>query len=206
MSDNQTPDFDPSIAEDAIDDYFISRGSNGYATFDSSTPGVVAFERISENLAWDELAAHVVRKTGYTLTCIADADWSFNDQPDEEATWFAFETEGLTDDYRDDPYRNKLQRPFTPETAPTAEDFARRNQALKFVVAHRDELAARLRYIGNSGDEYEDTVRRSSFLNRITADLDASQQDVIQALLDRDVDKAMELHDALEASTDTPKP
>ncbi len=105
------PEFDPTIAEDALQAYMNRIFGGGLETFESSAVGVVAFERLSGNdddkVDWDALATEMSRAAGFPVACIANADWSLDGRCDEEATFVAFQVPGVDPDYLESS-RNKL--------------------------------------------------------------------------------------------------
>lgn len=100
--------FDRTVAEDAV-----REALGGVEIFESTVPGVVAFERV-EAPDWDAFAADLASKVGHTVACIASTDWSFEDRNDEEGFFVAFAIPSVAADYADDG-RNLM----TPRAVPS---------------------------------------------------------------------------------------
>jgi len=109
---------DREAAAVALDQYMDLVGVGMVTVFESRTPGVMAFERLTAREAapvdWDMLAQVLSAAGGAPVVCVAPCDWSFDDSHDEEATLVAFDVPGLDDGYRDDP-RNELSAGYMAE-------------------------------------------------------------------------------------------
>jgi hypothetical protein len=82
----------------------------GQEVFESANPGVVALERLCGPEGYrhlQALAEDITSRTGLSVLCIANCDWSFDDECDDEATFISFDVPSLPDSYRTD-YRNKI--------------------------------------------------------------------------------------------------
>lgn len=195
-----TNGFDASIAEDAINKFLEKSLGGMYATLESDVPGVVAFERMDgfgkPQFDWNELACAVARDTGYTLVCIANADWGRNDGPDEEATYFAFEVPDFDPNYND-PYRNLIDGPITPTTA-TSTDFENWRTARTYVEGRFEELKGKMKY--TSGAEFAAAKQDSENLIRIGKELRAWDRDIVSALLVHDLPQAIAAQEVKEAA------
>lgn len=98
--------FDASLAEAALQAYMEKRlGGFGIETFESAAPGVIAFERLGwsdENkIDFDELEQELEKATGLEVVAIVDCEWSFDDKPDEKATYVSFNIPSLEESYKD---------------------------------------------------------------------------------------------------------
>jgi len=95
--------FDRGAAEDALQEYLCARLHGGAPMFESRVAGVIAMERLGwddeQKIDWDDLSAALEKATGVAVACIDDCDWSFDDQCDEEATYFAFAIPSLDAGY-----------------------------------------------------------------------------------------------------------
>lgn len=109
--------FDRAKAEAAIDEYIISKLTLPLETFESRTPGVIAFERPSyideDKIDFDELAEFVSARVGIEVVSIGHCDWTFDDDCDEEAIAVAFDIPALEPEYRD-VYDNLISREASP--------------------------------------------------------------------------------------------
>lgn len=103
--------FDPEAAEEALQIFLQGALGGGVETFPSSTPGVIAFERLDfrdeSKIDWAKFQIDMKTATGFNAICVANCDWTFDEKCDEEATLVAFDVPGLPPEYRND-YRNKL--------------------------------------------------------------------------------------------------
>lgn len=113
--------FDRGKAEIALQDYLIAKIGGGASMFESREPGVIAMERLGwqdeDRIDWEELAFTLENEIGTPVACIDDADWSFDDRPDEEATYIAFAIPSLNPEYADEAARSTRffrQKPTTP--------------------------------------------------------------------------------------------
>ncbi|WP_315921196.1 hypothetical protein [Mesorhizobium sp. SP-1A] len=109
--------FDRAKAEAAIDEYIISKLTLPLETFESNTPGVIAFERPSyideDKIDFDELAEFVSARVGIEVVSIGHCDWTFDDDCDEEAVAVAFDIPALEPEYRD-VHGNLISREASP--------------------------------------------------------------------------------------------
>lgn len=192
--------FDASIAEDAINKVLEKALGGMYGTLESTVPGVVAFDRIDgfnkPLFDWNDLACAVARDTGYTLLCIANADWQTDDGPDEEATYFAFAVPDLDSNYVD-PYRNLIDGPITPTTA-TAEDFENWRTARTYLEGRFEELKGKMKYA--TGEEFEAAKLDSANLIRVGETLRAWDKEIVAGLLAHDLAQALAAKEAQEAA------
>jgi hypothetical protein len=98
--------FDRALAESIVQDFMIEKLKGGVATFESSTTGVIALERLSyidtDKFEWDDLAELLEEKLGIPVAAIEDCDWSFDDRCDEEATYIAFRIPSLEKGYAEE--------------------------------------------------------------------------------------------------------
>lgn len=119
--------FDRAEAESVIEDWLLEKGAGSREFFASRQPGVIAFERLGyedrQGADLQGLAADLLDKTGVHVACIANCDWSFDEDSDLEATYVAFRIPSLDEGY-DTPYRNEIvptddeELAATPLTAP----------------------------------------------------------------------------------------
>lgn len=98
--------FDRDKAEDALQKYMEAKLGGGIATYESRVAGVIAMERLNlfvdDQIDWDAFAEVLKAEVGVPVACIANCDWTFDDQCDEEATYIAFDILSLDDSYRDE--------------------------------------------------------------------------------------------------------
>lgn len=184
--------FERTEVEDIINDFFTRKVGGPFSILESSVPGVIALERPdsydTRKFHWDELAAEIARKTGLGVNSIVHCDWQNVDDADSEAVYIAVEIPSLPKDYRDDEWRNQITA-RSPVDVPTPEDFAARDRALLFAEAHLEELRARRKYATEA--EIVGIDRHIEFLRNVQG-LQADDKAVVQALLDRDVEAAIE--------------
>lgn len=206
--------FDRSVVEDIVQAYFERTIGGPLAMFESSNPGVIAFERPTGTDAsktdWDELAADIVRGTGIGVDLIANADWTFDDRPDEEAVYIACRIPSLPFDYsfEDNKYRAIID-PMLPGGAPSTEDFAKAREAKVVARAHVKELQARTEY--ETGAALEATKDRLEAMKSMigVGDVSARNMELIEALHARDFDRAIEIAKSLTVpldETSSPRP
>lgn len=118
----------------------------------SANPGVLAICRLdfrdADAVDWQEVVSEVAREAGHPVVCVANADWTSDDGPDEEATWIAFGIPSLPGDYRGD-FRNEIVA-VTPQDAPPPEHFAEYRAACSVLSARIRELDARAAALASS--------------------------------------------------------
>jgi hypothetical protein len=186
MTEVQTfKDMEQSNFEDAVAAALLKRIGWEIDVYESANLGVVAVARLEGSdrgkVDWQEVAAELARETGVGVTCIANCDWSFDDRPDEEATFIAFACPGVPDGYRDDAYRNQI-RAVDPDTAPSQQDFDDARRARKIVAAHLrelDGLREKLIAAGKSDHEATDAYIAAEELKDVTA----FERDAVKAVL-----------------------
>ncbi len=119
----QTVEFDRDAAEDAVERYLAGK-IGGISIFESRAEGVVAFERIgsydSERIDFDDMARQLSAALGITVVNIARCDWSFDDEPDQEAHYVAFGVPGLDPDYAET-WRSELSEAYLGSIEPESE-------------------------------------------------------------------------------------
>jgi hypothetical protein len=204
--------FDRAAVEAVVESFFERKTGDTPAILDSAQPGVIAIERpdvLGKPFHWDELAAEIARETGSRVECIANCEWTRDDGPDEEAVYIACTIPSLNPGYgyADNMWRNMIG-PVSRETAPSAEQFAARDEAMTFVRGHCKELRARREYL--SGGEADANEHRISFLENVLHDgLDAGQVEIVARLCARDVDGAIAVardeEPSLVPSSDAPR-
>lgn len=105
--------FDSNQVAMEIEDFFTEKLGATYRVFESRVPGVEAFEKPMpmdcDKISFEELAARLKKATGIDVLVIASCDWTFDDAPDEEAMFIAFDVPELPEDYRSD-CRNWIDR------------------------------------------------------------------------------------------------
>lgn len=186
-------DLDQSNFEDAVSAALSKRlGGMPPDIFESSTLGVVAIARLegrdAERVYWQEVAAELARETGVGVTCIAHCDWTFNDQPDEEAVFIAFDLPTAVD-YRDDPYRNMISA-VDPATAPAQVDFDNLKRARRIVKNHLVELRAKMETLISANKSERDVLERIEAIEKLS-DLEADDREAVKAVLDLNFDAAI---------------
>lgn len=183
---------DQSNLEDAVAAALEKRTGSYLDTFPSANFGVVAFERLTgsdaRKVEWQEVAAALARETGIGVSCIAHADWTFDDRCDEEATFIAFTVPGVPKDYLDDS-RNCIE-PVDPETAPSVEDFANAKRARSIVKDHLNELGARRDMLISAQKSEREVLGRIAEIEKLK-DLAASEREAVAAVLNLDFDQAL---------------
>lgn len=206
--------FDRSTVEDIIQAYLERTIGGPLEMFESSNPGVIAFERPTgidaSKMDWDELAADIVRGTGIGVDLIANADWTFDDRPDEEAVYISCRIPSLPFDYsfEDNKYR-AIIGPMLPGEAPSAEDFAKAREAKVVARAFLKELQARTEY--ETGEALATTKERLEAMKSMIGmgDVSALCMPLVEALHDRDFDRAIEVAKTLTVPVEeasSPKP
>lgn len=188
-----TKDFNQTYFEDAVKAVLAKRigedpdiiGGRNNVNF-----GVVPFVRLEgKRLDWQEVAAALARQTGVGVTCVAHCDWSFVDRPDEEATFIAFAVPGVSEDYRDHPYRNMVTA-VDPATAPSEEDFSNLHRARRIVVAHLQELNGRRETLIAAGRDEHGVLGRIEEVTKLK-ELAAGDRDAVKSVLELDFDTAV---------------
>lgn len=187
--------FDRTIAEDAIQKAMMRAMSESPASFESVNPGVLAFERVTpsgrnSNYSWQEIASAVSIETGFGILVVANCDWSFDDQPDEEAVYWAFDIPGLPDDYRTS-FRNMIY-PVDPETAPKPEDFAAQKKAVKLIEARVRELDGRADQIELSGGDVASIRWDIGCLQTLQNEITPDDKEIVAEVLKLEFDSAVE--------------
>jgi hypothetical protein len=187
--------FEQSVFEDAVKAALAKRiGEEPDIIGVNLNYGVVPFIRLEgKKVDWQELAAALARQTGVGVTCIAHCDWSFADRPDEEATFVAFAVPGVSEDYRDDPYRN-LIKAVDPTTAPSEEDFINLNRARRILGGHLQELSGRRESLIAAGRDEGDIVGRIEAIEKLK-ELTAGDRDAVRSVLELDFDAAVAVHE-----------
>jgi hypothetical protein len=189
---------DQSNFEDAVCDAIEKRIGSRPTAFASATYGVVAIERLTGRDAkvdWDEVAAELARTTGVGVTCVANCDWTFDDQPDEEATYIAFACPNVPADYAHSEYRSLLSGEFDPATAPSQQDFDNLKKARRIVEEHLRELDGRQGMLVAAGQN-DRSVGNDIFDAERLKGLGASDREAVAAVLALDFPLASSLVEA----------
>ena len=187
-------DLDQSNLEDAVLEAIEKRIGAPVQIFESANFGVVAFERLTgsdrSKVDFQEVAAQLARSTGIGVCCVCNADWTFDDKCDEEATFIAFDLPSVPADYKDNSHRNMIEA-VDPETAPSAEDFVNARRARSIVKDHLVELAARRDVLIGAQKSEGNVLDRIADIETLK-DLAASEREAVAAILDLDFDRAIQ--------------
>lgn len=197
--------FDRTLAEDAIQKALMRAVSESPVSFEASSPGILAFERVYPSkggIPWQEIASAVSIETGHGVLVVANCDWTFDDQPDEEAVLWAFDIPGLPVDYRTD--RRNLIDPVDPETAPKPEDFAARKKSVQLLEARVLELTGRADQIEISGGDAASIRWDIGCLQTLQGEITADDKEIVAAVLKLDFDSAVEKFNAACLETAAP--
>ncbi len=139
--------FDRLAVEDTISSILGRYGHNA-DILESTASGVVAFTRIGDYGPFPDyqrIAAAIARETGHEVRVIANADWSFDDRCDEEATYVLFGIEGFDASYENE-HRNRIY-PVDPVSAPSDQAFEDYNRARKVLELRIEELGLKSRQL-----------------------------------------------------------
>ncbi|AOG03427.1 hypothetical protein [Bosea sp. RAC05] len=205
---NDRPAFDPTLAEDALQQVMEKMFGGGIEIFESTTPGVIAFERIwlrdapGSTPTWQEVASAIAIKTGYDVLAIAHCDWTFDDRPDEEAILMAFDIPELPEDYRSES-RNMIF-PVEAATAPTAEDFAAYRKATALLEARSRELSGRIDQLVATETKSSEIEGNLAELNEMREAFQADDKEIVAQVLKLDFDGALETFRAAQAASPAP--
>ncbi len=188
---------DQSNLEDAVLAAIEKRIGAPVAVFESANYGVVAIERLTgrdaDRVDWDEVAAELARTTGVGVTCVANCDWTFDDRPDEEATYVAFACPGVeAAGYAHDEYRDLLSDDYDPATAPSQQDFDNLKKAQRIVKEYLIELDGRrgkLIAAGKSDAAPTDEMVDVEELKKLLV----TERDAVKAVLELDFARAIAL-------------
>lgn len=201
-------DMEQSNFEDAVRSALAKRiGYDPDIIDDNENFGVVPFIRLDNSECrrvgdWQELAAELARETGVGVTCIANCDWNMMKGPNEEATFITFAVPGVSENYRDDPYRNLIVA-VDAASAPSAEDFEKLKRARRIVAGHLLELAGRLETLIAAGKNERDVLGRIEEIEKLK-ELTAGGREAVNAVLALDFDAAVAAQSA-EAAPATPR-
>lgn len=203
------PKFDPTVAEDALQEVMGTMFGGTVEIYDSVVPGVIAFERIyprdadNKTFTWQEAAAAIALKTGYDVIAIAHCDWTFDDRPhDEEAILIAFDTPSLPEDYRNE-HRNMIYR-VDAASAPTAADFAAYRKASALLEARTRELSGRIDQLVATESKSSEIEGNLAELNELRESIGADDRDIVAQVLKLDFDGALETYRAAQAASPAP--
>lgn len=145
--------FDRFAVEDTIS-AILGRFNQDADILESTVPGVVAFTRIGDYGTFPDyqrIAAAIARETGHEVRVMANADWTFDDRCDEEATYVLFGIEGFDKSYEDE-HRNRIY-PVDPESALTDQAFEDYNRAQKVLDLRLEELAVKSKQLSATGQQ-----------------------------------------------------
>ncbi len=203
------PEFDHTIAEDALQEVMATMFGGPVETYDSVVPGVIAFERIyprdsgTKTFTWQEAAAAIALKTGYDVIAIVHCDWTFDDRPhDEEAILIAFDTPSLPKGYRNEP-RNMIYR-VDAATAPTAADFAAYRKASGLLESRVRELSGRIDQLVATEANSSEIEGNLAELNEMRESIGADDRDIVALVLKLDFDGALEIYRAAQTASPAP--